>query len=251
MSEKKTLFFEACCGSAEDVIEAAKGGAQRVELNSSLFHGGLTPTVGTLRVVKRHTDIPVMCMVRPREGGFCYTPIEFEVMLEDARALLENGADGIVFGFLHPDGTVDVERTKRMLEVIGDKPSVFHRAIDVVPDVFAALDALIELGVTRVLTSGQMPTVPQGADTIRRMIEHAAGRIEILPGGGVEAYNAAWCREHIGTDMLHAAVHRTAYDRSTQGNPAIYFGGCVYPPEDRFLIADSSGIADFRSLAEG
>ena len=249
MSEKKPVYFEVCCGSAEDAIEAAKGGAQRVELNSCLFHGGLTPSVGSLRVVKRHTDIPVMCMVRPREGGFCYTDVEFAVMLEDARLLLENGADGIVFGFLHEDGTVDRARTKRMLEVIGDKPSVFHRAIDVTPDVFAALDALIELGVTRVLTSGQMPTVPQGADTIRRMIEHAAGRIEILPGGGIKAHNAAWCREHMGTDMLHASVHRIAYDLSCQNNPAIHFGGCIYPPEDRFKIADAEKIAEFRKLA--
>lgn len=245
MSEKKPLLFEVCCGSAEDVIEATKGGAQRVELNSNLFHGGLTPTVGSLIVAKRHTDIPIMCMVRPREGGFCYTDVEFEVMLDDAKKLLENGADGIVFGFLHEDGTVDVERCRKMLEVIGDKVSVFHRAIDVVPDVFAALDILIDLGVNRVLTSGQMPTVPQGAQTIKKMIEHAAGRIEILPGGGIETCNAAWCREQIGVDQMHAAIHRVAYDMSCQNNTSIFFGGCIYPPEDRFKIADSAAIAEF------
>lgn len=249
--EKKNLLFEVCCGSAEDAIEAAKGGACRVELNSDLFHGGLTPTLGALKVVKRHVSIPVMCMVRPREGGFRYTDAEFEVMLEDAKVFVENGADGIVFGFLHEDGTVDVERCRQMMEVVGGKQSVFHRAIDVTPDVFAALDQLIALGVTRVLTSGQMPTVPQGADTIRKMIEHAAGRIEILPGGGIEAHNAKWCRDKIGTDILHAAVHRTAYDRSCQGNPAIFFGGAIYPPEDRYLIADAKGIADFYNKANG
>ncbi len=246
---KKDLLFEVCCGSAEDAIEAAKGGASRVELNSDLFHGGLTPTLGALKVVKAHTDIPVMCMVRPREGGFCYTDVEFEVMLQDARAFVENGADGIVFGFLHEDGTVDTDRCRRMMEAIGDKQSVFHRAIDVVPDVFAALDQLIALGVTRVLTSGQKPTVPQGVETIRAMIAHAAGRIEILPGGGIETHNAKWCRDQIGTDIMHAAVHRTAYDISCQGNPAIYFGGAIYPPEDRYLIADSEKIADFYKKA--
>lgn len=246
---EKKLLFEVCCGSAEDAIEAAKGGAGRVELNGDLFHGGLTPTLGSLRVVKRHISIPVMCMVRPREGGFCYTEAEFEVMLEDARVLVENGADGIVFGFLHADGTVDVERCRAMMQVIGDRQSVFHRAIDVVPDLFGALDQLIDLGVTRVLTSGQKPTVPQGVETIRAMIEHAAGRIEILPGGGIEAHNARWCREQIGTDILHAAIHRSACDPSCHGNPAIYFGGAVYPPEDRYLIADAAGIADFYQRA--
>ena len=249
--EKKPLYLEICCGSAEDAIEAAKGGASRVELNSDLFHGGLTPTPGALRVVKRHIDIPVMCMVRPREGGFCYTDTEYEVMLADAEALLENGADGIVFGFLHEDGTVNVERTREMLRVIGDRQSVFHRAIDVVPDVTAALDTLIDLGVTRVLTSGQMPTVPQGAQTIRDMIAHAQGRIEILPGGGVDIANAKWCREQIGTDMLHAALHRTAFDPSCNGNPAIYFGGAIYPPEDRFMIADAGKIAELYRRANG
>ena len=247
----KPLFLEICCGSAEDALIAAAAGAQRVELNSDLFHGGLTPTIGSLRVVKRHTSIPVMCMVRPREGGFCYTDTEFEVMLEDARQFLVAGADGIVFGCLQKDGTVDEERCKAMLRVIGDKTSVFHRAIDVVPDVFAALDTLIRLGVTRVLTSGQQPTVPMGAATIRQMMDHAAGRIEILPGGGVDISNAAWCRETIGCDMLHAAVHRTAYDYSCCGNPAIYFGGSVYPPEDRFLIASGDGIQMLRAAAEG
>jgi len=245
MSEKKPLIFEVCCGSAEDAIEAFKGGCQRVELNSNLFHGGLTPTVGSLIVAKRHIDIPIMCMVRPREGGFCYTDVEFEVMLDDAKKLLENGADGIVFGFLHEDGTVDVEKCRKMMEVIGDKESVFHRAIDVVPDPFAALDVLIELGVTRVLTSGQQPTVPQGIPMIKKMIEHAAGRIQILPGAGITADNAAWCREQMGVDQMHAAVHRVAFDVSCQNNTAIFFGGCIYPPEDRYKVADRAGVATF------
>ncbi len=247
--KKKPLMLEICCGSAEDAIEAAKGGAQRVELNSNLFHGGLTPTIGALKVAKRQIDIPIMCMVRPREGGFHYTQTEFEVMLEDARALIEAGADGIVFGFLDADGRVDEKRSQAMMKVIGERESVFHRAIDVVPNVFEALDALIALGVRRVLTSGQRPTVAQGAEILRRMIAHAAGRIEILPGGGVEPHDAKWCREAIGTDMLHAAVHRTAYDESCRHNPSIYFGGAIYPPEDRYKIADAEGIAELYARA--
>ncbi len=240
------IFFEACCGSAADAIAAYEGGADRVELNSDLFHGGLTPTLGALRTVKKHApDLKVMCMVRPREGGFCYTETEFETMLEDARIFVDNGADGIVFGFLHEDGTVDADRCRRMLSVIGEKESVFHRAIDVVPDVMAALDTLVELGVTRVLTSGQKPTVPEGALTIKAMIEHAAGRIQILPGAGITPENAAWCRDTIGTKTMHAAMHRTAYDRSCDGNTAIYFGGAVYPPEDRFLLTHAEDVAGF------
>lgn len=246
----ENVFFEACCGSAADAIAAYEGGARRVELNSDLFHGGLTPTLGELRTVKKHCpDLTVICMVRPREGGFCYTDIEFETMLEDARIFLENGADGIVFGFLHEDATVDKERCAKMMEVIGDKQSVFHRAIDVVPDPFAALDVLIELGVTRVLTSGQKPTVPEGIFTIKKMMEYADGRIQILPGAGITPENAQWVREITGTTQMHAAMHRVAYDRSTVGNPAIYFGGAVYPPEDRYSVTHKDDIAGFISAA--
>ena len=246
------IMLEVCCGSAEDALAAYTGGAARVELNSDLFHGGLTPTLGALLTVKRHAPaLPVMCMVRPREGGFCYTETEFETMLEDVRLFREHGADGIVFGFLHEDGTVDAERTARMLEAVGPLQSVFHRAIDVTPDPLAALDTLIGLGVTRVLTSGQRPTVPEGIGTIRAMAEHAAGRIEILPGGGISADNAAWCREMLGLPWMHSAMHRTEYDRSCDGNTAIYFGGAIYPPEDRFSLTHAEDVAAFLRRLEG
>ena len=248
--ENRKLYLEICCGSLQDVLEAARGGADRVELNSDLFHGGLTPTLGALRLAKKYTDIPVMCMVRPREGGFCYTQTEYELMLEEARIFLENGADGIVFGFLHEDGTVDEERCAAMMDVIGGKTSVFHRAIDVAADPIATLDILIGLGITRVLTSGQAPTVPEGIPVLQKMIGHAAGRIEILPGGGITPGNAAWCRQMLGVDMLHAAIHRTAYDRSCDGNPAIYFGGAVYPPEDRYQVTAAADVQSLRRAAE-
>ena len=138
---------------------------------------------------------------------------------------------------------MDVPRCRAMLDVIGGKQSVFHRAIDVVPDPLAALDTLIELGVDRVLTSGQRPTVPEGLETIRAMIGRAAGRIEILPGGGITPDNAAWVKQELGVDAVHVAVHRTVYDRSAMGNPCIYFGGAVYPPEDRYSRTDASDVA--------
>lgn len=249
MSNDKILF-EVCCGSADDVYQAYLGGAGRVELNSALFHGGLTPSIGTLLEAKRLAPLPIMCMVRPREGGFCYTKSEYAVMLKDAELLLEHGADGIVFGFLHEDGTLDTERCEEMLAVIGEKQSVFNRAIDVVPDVFSALDDLMTLGVTRVLTSGQAPTVPEGIEMIKKMISHIRSRsergyLEILPGGGIQLHNAAWCQQMLGINMFHAMAHRPAFDKSACGNPSIYYGGAIYPPEDRYLVADSVQIADF------
>ena len=238
------ILLEVCCGSADDVIEAHKAGADRVELNSDLFHGGLTPTLGELIVAKRETGMKIMAMVRPREGGFCYTDAEFATAVEDAKLLLAHGADGLVFGFLHQDGTLDVERTRVLAELaLGmGKECVFHRAIDVAPDWRGALDALIGLGVTRVLTSGQEPDVSLGTGTVREMIEYAAGRIEILPGAGVTARNMDRIIAETGCTQLHIAAHRDMADTSVNNNRSIYYGGCLYPPEDRFRVIDRDYI---------
>ena len=235
------IIIEICCGSADDVIIAKQAGADRVELNSSMFLGGITPSIGELVIAKR-TGLPVMAMVRPREGGFSYTEIEFETMLIDAAELIKTGADGIVFGFLHEDGTVDVERCKKMMEIIGEKESVFHRAIDVVPNWRVALDELIKLNVTRVLTSGQKPSVHYGVDIVQQMIEYAHGRIEILPGAGIKLENAEEIIAKTGATQIHAALSKISFDNSTSSNPVIHFGGALYPPENVFNTADVDKI---------
>lgn len=244
-----SVLIEVCCGSADDVIQAKLAGADRVELNSDLFHGGLTPTIGSFRVAKRETGLPIMTMIRPREGGFCYTAAEFSVCLEDAKALLAAGADGLVFGCLHEDGRIDLERTRALTQLALDagKEAVFHRAIDVVPDWREAIDQLAALSVTRILTSGQEPDVFYGTDTVREMIAYARGRVQILPGAGITLKNAARIVQETGADQIHVAAHRTMFDRSVENNRAIYYGGCLYPPEDRFSMIDREairGIAD-------
>lgn len=241
----KKILVEVCCGSADDIIEAKKAGADRVELNSDLFHGGLTPTIGSLLVAKRETGMKIMTMVRPREGGFCYTDAEFAVAVEDAKQLLANGSDGLVFGFLNADGTIDAGRTAVLagLARAAGKEAVFHRAIDVVPDWKQALDLLIDLKITRVLTSGQEADVSNGTETVREMIRYAAGRIQILPGAGITARNYRRIAEETGADQIHLAAHRSVTDSSVRNNRSIFYGGCLYPPEDRFQIIDRDYIS--------
>ena len=241
----KKILVEVCCGSADDVIEAKKAGADRVELNSDLFHGGLTPTVGSLLVAKRETEMKIMTMIRPREGGFCYTEAEFAVAIEDAKQLLANGSDGLVFGFLHTDGTIDVKRTAILAKLAysAGKEAVFHRAIDVVPDWKQALDLLIDLNITRVLTSGQEADVSNGTETVREMIRYAAGRIQILPGAGITVRNYQRIVAETGTDQIHLAAHRSVADTSVLNNRSIFYGGCLYPPEDRFNMIDKEYIS--------
>ena len=238
------ILVEVCCGSADDVIEAYKAGADRVELNSNLFHGGLTPTIGSLLVAKRKTGMKIMTMVRPREGGFCYTDTEFTVAVEDAGQLLKNGSDGLVFGFLREDGTIDDRRTAILADIAlsAGTEAVFHRAIDVVPDWKEALDVLIDLHITRVLTSGQEPDVFYGTETVKEMIEYAAGRIEILPGAGITQKNVRRIIDATGTNQIHIAAHRQLADTSVSNNRSIFYGGCLYPREDLFNMTDRETI---------
>lgn len=239
-------LMEVCCGSAGDALAAKQGGADRVELNSCLFHGGLTPSIGELIVAKQLVDIPIMTMVRPRQGGFCYTETEFRTAMADAEQLLLHGADGLVFGFLHPDGTLDKERCKQIIALAGGRQTVFHRAIDVAPNWRNMLENLIDLGVTRVLTSGQEPDALYGVDTIRQMVDFARGEIQILPGAGVHAKNIDQIMEKTGCNQVHVARFRQRTDSSTANNRSIFYGGCLYPPEDRYDVTDADYIALLR-----
>jgi len=243
---KNGILLEICCGSAEDAVEAARGGADRVELNNNLFQGGLTPSIGTLEVAKEQIGIPVMTMVRPRAGGFCYTETELAVARADAKALLRHGADGLVFGFLHGDGTVDTEQTKAFVDLAEGKPCVFHRALDVVPDWKRALEELIGAGITRVLTSGQQSNVFFALEAIREMIAFAGDAIEILPGAGITLENVSRVVAETGCTQVHLARHRIMTDSSVANNREIYYGGCLYPPEDRIEITDREYVAAVR-----
>ena len=188
-----------------------------------------------------------MTMVRPRQGGFCYTKAEYATALADAEQLLAAGADGLVFGFLHEDGTLDRARCRELVRLAGDKTKVFHRAIDVAPDWKAMLSDLIELGVDRVLTSGQAPDVFYGVDVIREMVEFAEGRIQILPGAGVNGKNIDRILRETGCDQIHVARFTQRLDPSTANNRDIFYGGALYPPEDRYDVIDGSFVAEMRN----
>ena len=159
-------------------------------------------------------------------------------MERDTALAVEHGADGIVFGVLNQDGTIDEEHCKQIRRPIGDRQAVFHRAFDVTPDPFRALDQLVQLGVNRVLTSGQEDSVSEGAPLIKRLIEYAGDRIEILPGGGIQLYNLPHVVESTGCKQVHLTAFKTQADPSTRGRPSVTFGGALYPHEDRYQVTD-------------
>ena len=239
--------LEVCCGSADDVLEAQRGGADRVELNSCLMFGGLTPSIGALIAAKQLSNLPVMAMVRPRQAGFCYTDAEYATALADAEQLLAHGADGLVFGFLDSDGRLDAKRTRELARIAGNKTKVFHRAIDVCGNWKKLLGQLIDIGIDRVLTSGLAPDVFYGIDTIREMMEFAHGAIQIMPGAGVTLKNVDRIVAATGCDQIHVARFRDVMDPSTANNRDIFFGGALYPPEDRYSVIDGDYIARVRA----
>ncbi|MCL2851832.1 MAG: copper homeostasis protein CutC [Defluviitaleaceae bacterium] len=245
VDEDKKVTIEVCCGSYEDVVAAKQAGAHRVELNSALFLGGLTPSLGSLRLCKKNvTDIKVIPMVRPRQAGFAYSNYEYDEMKEDAKIFLENDADGIVFGFLHKDGTVDEDRTREFVDIAGNRDTVFHRAFDVTPDPFAALESLIKCGVTRILTSGQAPSVFEGMELIKELVRRAAGRIEILPGAGITPANVSRIVSYTGVTQIHFAALENRVEPSVANNRSIYFGGALYPREDIIEITSAQKISE-------
>ena len=215
---------EICTGSYADCMAAFHGVAERVELNSALSVGGLTASVAVLRRVKKETTLKVICMVRPRAGGFCYDEAETKIMMEEARLLLENGADGIAFGFLHADGTVHRERTLQMSELIHSfgKEAVFHRAFDVTKDPFQAMEVLLSCKIDRLLTSGQRAKAMQGAELIAQLQDRFGDRIEILAGSGVNAQNAGELLARTGIRQVHSSCKGYRLDPTTASEHVSY-----------------------------
>lgn len=197
------VLIEACVDSVESAVAAERGGAGRIELCDNLLDGGTTPSAGTIAECRRRVRIPIYVMIRPRGGDFLYSDVELAVMRRDIVQAEALGADGVVLGLLKRDGAVDAARTRALVALARPMDVTFHRAIDVCRDPVAALDALIAIGVDRVLTSGQAPTALRGAAVIRRLVERAAGRIAVLAGGGIDERNARRVLERTGVRELH------------------------------------------------
>lgn len=212
----KGKIIEICCGSIEDCAIAQQYPVDRIELNSGIELGGLTPSLGTLIESKKATALPICCMVRPRTAGFVYTEAQFQSMLMDAELLLKHGADGIVFGFLNEDATIDIKRTLAMTNLIKSygKEAVFHKAFDKTPDKMEACETLIECNIDRILTSGgeNYPHIEQGFDLLKQLIEKYNDQITILVGGGVRAHNVHDILEKTSCTQIHMTAKEMAND---------------------------------------
>ena len=243
------VLLEIIASTVDDCLIAESGGADRIEMCAAISTGGLTPSLGTLVEAKKRVRIPVMAMVRPRAGGFCYSDEDFHVMRRDAELLLKHGADGIVFGILHADGSIDTAHCSKLLDLAGGNQTVFHRAFDVVPDPLQELDRLADLGFTRVLTSGQRKTAYEGRDRIRQLMLHAKGRIEVLPGGGVRPHNVHQLLEATGCTQVHLTAFSSRCDPSTSNGP-ITFGSIPGAPRSSYECVDLEAVRRMRETLD-
>jgi copper homeostasis protein len=231
LNPPRRVILEVCIASVADACEAVAGGADRLELNVALELGGLTPSGALLAEVKRVVDVPVIVMIRPRGAGFVYRESEVGVMWRDAEELLARGADGIAWGALTPERHIDVSVCQAMVALSGNHTTVFHRAFDLVADPLAAARQLVDLGVRRILTSGQAPTAPEGSSLIARLRQQFAGSMEILPAGGVRPDNVRALLQRTGCDQVHGSFRRCLED------PARPVAESTYGVTDRQMVA--------------
>lgn len=223
-----SILIEAAIDSPAAAERAVLEGAARLEVCAQLDVGGLTPS----RELLRHSlslGVPCMAMARPRVGDFTYGPADLQQLVADVAAMRDAGAHGIVFGMLARDHTIQNEAVMSIVQICSGMDTVFHRAFDDTPDAHEALETLIECNVTRVLTSGQALSAADGVDALAAIVEDAAGRIEVLPGGGIRAHNVAELVRRTGTMQVHsratepgviAAIARRLADLGYPPNPS-------------------------------
>lgn len=202
--------LEVCCGDLQSVRAAIEGGAHRVELCEALELDGLTPSEAMMESAIG-MGIPVQVLIRVREGDFVYNKDEICKMRNDIRLARKLGAAGVVIGALMPDGSIDEEAIRCMMDEAEGLSVTFHRAFDVCRKPEEALEKIISLGCHRLLTSGQAPTAEQGIPMLKKLIEQADGRIIIMPGAGVNPQNASRILEETGALEIHGSLRRNGH----------------------------------------
>jgi len=232
---------EVCVDSVESALAAQEGGAHRIELCADLLEGGTTPSAGAIGLARRHLRIEMNVIVRPRGGDFCYSDLELDVMKRDIAAAKDLGVNGVVFGLLKEDGAVDVENTRVLIDMARPMSVTFHRAFDMSRDPYESLEALIGLGVERILTKGQEDSIWEGLDLVADLVRRAGERIIVMPGGGRER-NVRAVVERTGAREVHVVGTRPVESRMQHRNLRCTMGGALKSPEFSWTTTDPARI---------
>jgi copper homeostasis protein len=247
---KKSLTLEICVDSVQSAMAAEKGGAQRVELCDNLLEGGTTPSVGMIELARKNISIGLHILLRPRRGDFLYSALEFEIMKKDIAVAKELGADGLVVGILTADGNVDMKRMFDLVELCKPLPVTFHRAFDLTADPFQALDDILQLKISRLLTSGQKATAFEGLDLISKLIKKAGDRLVIMPGGGINEQNIRNIVTESGACECHTSARSKVFSQMEFRRENLAMGAKLELSEYEYMAADADRIMAIRAAAE-
>lgn len=218
--------FEVCANGLPSVIQAERGGATRVELCAGIPEGGTTPSFGTIVSASNYLkdkQMKLHVIIRPRSGDFLCPTLVFTPMLEDIKAIKEH-VDGVVFGCLNKDGSIDVDSCRLLIEAAQGKSLTFHRAFDMCADPLRAIDQLAELGFHRILTSGGRVTAEEGIPQLKLWQRHAEGKIQLMAGGGVNETNIKRIYEETGITAYHFTARERFESEMEYRNPDVYMG---------------------------
>jgi copper homeostasis protein len=245
------VIYEICVDSLAGVRAAKAAGANRVELCADLLEGGITPSRGMIREARKIAGIKLHVIIRPRGGDFLFDHDEFAIMQADVETAKEEGADGVVIGLLTAHGLIDVERTRDLIARARPLSVTFHRAFDMTPDPFEALEILIGIGVDRVLTSGHETSVLEGLPLIGELVARAGDRIIVMPGGGITARNV----DRIVAAAKPREIHFAALALEPGGmrfrREYLFMGGELRPPEYDRLVTSAAAIRAVMARAAG
>jgi len=246
----KKVRLEVCANSVASALAAQEGGAYRVELCDNLENGGTTPSFGQILQARKLLNIKLYVLIRPRSGDFLYSDLEYEIMKADVRACTEAGCDGVVIGILKSDGSIDKERCKELVTMAKSKGLgvTFHRAFDMANDLNQALEDIIELGCERILTSGGRTTAMEGASHIAHLVEQAAGRINIMPGSGIDEHNVTDLVHFTGVNEIHSSARKSIHSTMRFVNDHIIMGSNA-GAEYSFDQSDAERVKNIIKLA--
>ncbi len=236
------MIIEIAVFNLESAIISFNAGAQRIELCSAPAGGGLTPSDATMRLARKYLKIPIHVMIRPREGDFCYTEKEFETMLLDVEAAKVVGMEGVVAGILNADGSVDEARTALLVDTAAPMNVTFHRAFDMAKNHDEALEALINAGCKRILTSGGKQTAPLGIEKLASLVQKAGNRISIMPGSGINLSNIKNIAETTGAKELHLSARSFLPGKMKFKQAVVSMGGAFFIPDYELQVPDENAI---------
>jgi copper homeostasis protein len=245
------VICEVCVDSVAGVRAAAAAGADRVELCGDLLEGGTTPSCGMIRQARTIAGIGLNVMIRPRGGDFLFDEDELAIMEADIDTAKAERADGVVIGLLTADGKVDAKQARDLIVRARPMSVTFHRAFDMTPEPFEALETLVGLGVERVLTSGQEATVLEGLPLIAELVRRAGRRIIVMPGGGITARNADRIVAAAKPQEIHFAALEPAASGMQFRRHHVFMGGELRPPEYDRLATSAASVQSVMAKASG